>query len=255
MSTVVFDLVSKAFPTITNRIRAAVYKETSPLAIVAQIIDTTAGHPQRVWHFPGLNRENYKLSLDEIDASDNPIANLALFDVVPGTIDGLLSRKDEQIKVGTTVGFVTGATSFTFDGTGGKPDYIGWEIVPSELTGRGILVRGLDYSWDKTVGTFTLLQAGDVFPEFLYYNIHFEPQINPIGNSVAVSNRDYTIRLITSNTTLDDTDFGKKLIVEPAGVYMTVTLPLLSSVAEGRPLLVEIGGSGIKTVKFVTSGA
>jgi hypothetical protein len=254
MPTVVLDAYSKAYSLITNRIRAAVSTETSPLSIVASIIDTTSGHPARTWHFAGLLRDNYRFSLDEIDGSDNPINNLALFDVVPGAIDGVLVRDDEQIQVDVTTGFVGGANTFTFDGTGGKPNYIGWEIVPSELTGRGILVKGLDYSWDSVTGILTLLQAGDVFPTGNYWNIHFDPKTVTAG--AGVSNvTDFQIRLITTDETLTVDDFGKKLIVEPSGVYIELSLPDISTVADGRPVMIDVMASSICCVKIIPNGA
>lgn len=255
MPTAVLDAYSKAYPSITNRIKASVLSATSPFAVVASIIDSTAGHPARVWHFPGLPRNNYGFSLDEINGGGAVVNNLALFSVVPGTIDGLLSRDDEQIQVGVTIGLVAGTTGFTFDGTGGKSDYIGWEIVPTEQAGgRGLMVRGVDYSWDKTTGIFALLLPGDVLNNGQYYNIHFDPIQNPVGNSYPTIT-DFVINLITANTVLDETYFGKKLIVEPAGVYCEVTLPDIDTVVDGRKMMVEVGGSGIKCVKFIPNGA
>lgn len=92
----------------------------------------------------------------------------------------LIVRNDEQIIVGTTPGLLTGASSFTFDGTNGKPDYRGFEIVISELTGRGILARGLDFDWDSVEGRFDFLQLGDIFEEDTYYNVHFQPSEQPL---------------------------------------------------------------------------
>lgn len=251
MATLVLDAYSKAYPFITNRIRASVALETSPLAPVATIIDSTAGHPVRIWHFPGLGRNNYKFSLDEIDGSDLVVTNLALFDVVPAQFDGLLTRNDEQIMVGTTTGFEPGDNTFIFDGTGGKPNYIGWEIVPSELTGRGILVRDIiDYSWDKDTGTFVLLQSGDVFAFDNFYNIHFNPIQNPMGGSYPTLS-DFSIFLVTSTGNISNSDFGKKMIIEPDDTYIELTLPDITTVVEGRPLMVELSGIDIVTVKFI----
>jgi hypothetical protein len=253
MPTVALNAISKAYPFITNRIKASVRQETGG-AIIASIIDTTSGHPQRVWSFSGLPRNNYQFSLDEIDGGGSVVNNLALFSVVPGQVDGLLCRDDEQIRVGTTPGFVTGATSAIFDGTSGKPNYIGWEIVPSELTGRGILVRELDYSWDKITGVFSLLITDDTFPANIYYNIHFDPVQNPIGNSYPTIT-DFGINLITADTVLDDSYFAKKLIVEPSGNYVKITLPDISTIPQGRKMMVEIGGTGIRCAKFLPNGA
>ena len=102
-------------------------------------------------------------------------------------------RDDEQIKVGVTPGFVSGANSFTFDGTNGRPDYRGLSIVPSELNGRGIIINGLDYSWDAITGKFTLLLAGDKFIDESVYNIHFNSGIvqSPVTVNTSEGQRAY----------------------------------------------------------------
>lgn len=253
MPTVRLDVWTPAYPTISNRIQATVRSTVAPYPSIVGAIDAVAGHPERTWMFPGLPRQNYIFSLDEIDALDQPINNLALFQVSPSTVDGLLTRNDEQPQVDSVVGFTAGTNFFIFDGAMGKPNYIGWEIVPSEIGGRGILVRGLDYSWDKTLGRFDLLQVGDVFQTGQYYNIKFEPQQNPAGNSYPTIT-DFEINIITATTSLSASYFGKKLICEPAGNYMEVTLPDIGTVVDGRKIMVEVGGTGIRCVKFLPFG-
>jgi hypothetical protein len=257
MATVVLNAYSKAYPSITNRIRASIYLQSDPQAFVAQIIDTTVGHPARTWSFPGLPRNNYGFVLDEIDGSGNVVTNLAQFDVVPGEIDGELVRDDEQIQVGTTTGFVAGATTATFDGTAGAPDYTGWEIVPSELTAgaRGILIEGIDYSWNSTTGVFSLLQPGDVLVDGQYYNIHFNCQTDPAGNSYPTIT-DFEIVKITADTTLTSANFGKMLLIEPAGDYLEVTLPDILTVPVGRKMMVSFeAGAIVKCAKIMPFGA
>ena len=257
MSTVVLNAYSKAYPAITNRIRASVYLQSDPLALISTIIDSAAGHPARTWSFPGLPRSNYGFSLDEIDGSGNVVNNLALFVVNPGEMDGQTVRDDEQIKVGTTTGLVTGATSFVFDGSGGKEDYRQWVITPSEIGGRSPMILDQDYSWDKVTGTFTLLTFGDSFQVNQVYNIHFNPQQNLTGNSFPALN-DFQCTLITSDTTLTPDSFGGKLILEPSGTYMEVTLPDITTVVAGRRLFVEMSnialGSSMKCAKFIQYG-
>jgi len=255
MSTLVLNAYATAYPTITsNRIRASIYLQSDPQAfITSQTKD--APHPQRTWSFPGLPRNNYGFIMEEIDVAGNAVTSLAKFDVVPGELESnILFRLDEQIKVGTTVGLVAGLNTFTFDGTAGKPDYRGWDIVPSELTNRGILVRGKDYSWNKDTGLFTLLTAGDVFEQDSWYNIRFGQISNPAGDSYPVVT-DFTINLITANTTLDATYFAKKLIVEPAGNYVQVILPSILTVPQGRRLMVEVSGTHLACVKFDATGS
>jgi hypothetical protein len=254
MSTVVLNAYSKAYPSISNRLRAAVYTAASPLAIVASIIEVGT-HNARIWSFPGLPRTNYRFSLDEIDGSGNPINNIANFDVVPGQLDGSIVRGDEQYQVDTQAGFVSGTNTFTFNGTSSTPDFRGWEITPSELSGRGICVRGVDYSWDKVTGIFLLLQTGDVFSANTYWNFHFDPKVQPAGNS-APTVFDVESLLKINSYTLDVQDFGKKLILEPAGNYIEITLPDIATVPAGRRLYVEMSNLGrIACAKFITTGA
>lgn len=253
MPTLVLNAYSKPFPLITNSIRASVFYQTDPMALL-DTITKPAPHPERVWTFSGLPRNNYGFSLDEIDSGGTVLRNIALFDVVPGELEGTLNRKDEQIKVGTTPGFVDAANTATFDGTGGKPDYIGWDIVPSELTARGILALGLDYSWDKNTGVFNLLQTGDQFYAGTTWNIHFNPVSQPAGNSYPTLN-DFQILLKTSAYTIKGEDFGSKIIFEPSGNYLQAMLPDIALVPQGRKLMVEVSGSYECSVEFTVFGS
>lgn len=90
----------------------------------------------------------------------------------------LAVRIDEQIQVGTTPGLVAGTSTFTFDGTGGKPDYRFFQPVFT-LIGGSILIQGVDYSWVPNTGVFTLLKFGVMFISTQYYNVHFQPVIPP----------------------------------------------------------------------------
>lgn len=256
MATVVLNLYSWNFPTITNRIRMSVFLQTDPQAFVASQIDAVSGHPERVWSFPGLPRENYGVVLDEIDGADAVVRRLAYFDVVPSELETEICRDDEQIQVDAALsGLVAGANTATFDGTGGVPDYRGWSIVASELTGRGIMVKTyLDYSWDSVTGVFTLLQAGDVFSSGTWYNIHFNCQSTSAGNSVPTI-FDFGIRVINANTVLTSADFGKKLIVDPGAILITVTLPSIVTVPQGRRLMVDISNSSARSVRVIPAGA
>lgn len=261
MATVVLDAYSKAYPSITNRLRASVFLESDPIALVDTIIED-APHNERIWHFPGLPRANYGFSLDEIDGGGAVIQNLALFSVTPPQINGTIVRGDEQIKVGTTPGFDTGLSTVMFDGgevSPGvfRPDYRSWEITPSELTGRGILAEGLDYSWNPTTGEFILLQPGDALTWDTYWNIHFHPKVNTAGGSEP-SVIDFSARVITADDDIEVSDFGNTIIVEPAGVYVELTLPDITTVPQGRPVTIETIkaiGDGVSCVNILPLGA
>lgn len=94
----------------------------------------------------------------------------------------LVVKNDEQIKVGTTPGLVAGASSFTFDGTSGKPDYRLYELTVFEYGGRSPMIKGLDYSWNYTTGLFTLLLA-ETFTNNQWYTIQFKiiPNVTPVS--------------------------------------------------------------------------
>lgn len=250
--TTVLNAYSIAYPTISNRIKAVIYKASDPLAEVASIIDAVAGHPARTWNFPGLERTNYIFKLVEINGSDVVVQTLADFGVVPGEIDGLLTREEEQITEGETTGFDSGVNNFTFDGSAGKPDWRGWEINVEILGGIGTLVKSVQYTWDKVTGYFELQEEGNEIAPGTVWNIRFDAQESTLPES-APTNSDMPVMFIDADTTLTAADFGKKLIVEPAGNFLTVTLPMVDTVVEGRFLDVDIEAGLIhKTVKFVT---
>lgn len=255
MATVVINAQTSAYPSISNRTRVDISTQLDPTAIVASQTDTTVGHPIKNWSFPGLPRTNYIFSFVEIDGSGNPLTQLALFNVVPSGLGTILTRDPEQIEVGTTVGLVAGTTGFTFDGTGGKPDYRGWEINVEEYAGVNTLIKNVDYSWNSVTGEFLLLTSGAVLADNQWYTITFDP-IASTAPSSALSVFDFATRIITADETLTADDFGKKLILEPAGNYMEITLPPLSTVISGRRLMVETtSGLLFGCVKFILDGA
>lgn len=258
MATLTLKAYSGAYPSITNRLEAAIAYASSPLAIVANIIEISP-HNIRTWQFDGLPRNNYRFYLWEIDGSGNVVNILADFDVVPGELSGELVRDDEQIQVGIEPGLIAGNTSFTFDGSETsmgsgifKKDYRGWEITIDECTGRDIMIRGVDYSWDKISGIFSLLQTGDVLANAQWYNIHFNSQINSQGSSYPTLT-DFNIRL--SKPTLNDSillsDFGNKVIVEPQSSYVELNLPDINTVVDGRKCTLEMTKGTIQCAKFI----
>lgn len=111
----------------------------------------------------------------------------------------VIVRNDEQIQVSVTPGLVAGSSSFTFDGTLGKPDYRGYEIVISEYTGRSPMIKGLDFSWNYNTGEFNLLLPGDSLRDQQWYSVHFEnPIVQPINPSPSsLIDATYFIRNIT----------------------------------------------------------
>jgi hypothetical protein len=86
---------------------------------------------------------------------------------------GLMYRTPELIQADATTGFVSGVNTVTFDGTSGKADWRGWEIIPERI-GQGTMKKGVDYSWDIIDGVWTLLASGDTFRADEYFFIQFQ---------------------------------------------------------------------------------
>lgn len=239
--TTVLNAYSIDYSFIPQDIIVEISTQADPLVIVATETDVFAvtGHVARIWSFPGLVRTNYIFNMYVAGT----LQQLAYFDVVPSVIADLLVREDEQITVGVTPGLIAGNTSIVFDGTGGKPNYIGWNINPERLeeTGR-TQIRNVEYSWDTITGTYALLLPDDVFMQGEVFNIDFDPIQVTAGGSVG-NTASFGILFKTTSYTVLPGDFGKKIICEPAGDYMVLTLPAIASVPEGTPLMVEVSKS------------
>lgn len=248
-----FSLWTKAYPDITNRIQGSVLSWDG-VTVIASIIDTTAMHPSRLWSYAGLPRANYKWSLDEIDGSGIIVRNLSNFDAVPSVIDGELTRNKEQLQVNAAdSGLVSGLNTATLDGTDGKPDFRGWKIVIAPYGDiRNILVEGLDYTWVSDTGVFSLLQ-GEFFAAGAWWTFLFISQTQTQGNS-APTIFDYSTRLITTESTINYSDFGNAILVESEDTYIKVSIPSIVTIPVGRDVKVEIGGTGINCVEFSPFG-
>lgn len=253
MATTVLNIQTKAYPSISNRIRTSVYLQSDPQAFVASEIDSNIGHPSRIWTFPGLPRNNYGVLIDEINGSNVAINNLGDFYTVPSTLEGAVYRPDEQVTVGLTPNLVDGFDKFTFDGTNDSPDWRGWNVWLTEIGGRGVMIEGVDFNYDIDFGEVALIQLGDAFASGTTYHAHFDPIQNPAGNSYPTV-RDFKINLVDADITLDSTYFGDRLLVEPAADYVEITLPDIVTVVQGRMMDVEVSGSSLKCVKFLTQG-
>lgn len=247
-------LKSKAYPDITNRIRGSV-KSWDGATTIVSIIDDTAGHPARLWNYPGLPRNNYQWILEEINGGGIAIRTLSEFMVTPSTVDGLLTRDKEQLQVDATdSGLVSATNTATLDGTGGIPDFRGWKVAIAEYGDiRNLLVEGLDYTWDSDLGKLDLLQ-GEYFQPSAWWTFLFIAQSQTQGNSSPIIN-DYSTRLLTVTTNIVYEDFGNAVLIKQVGVYGEYSLPDITTIPVGRPLEVEVGSSGILASKFKTYGA
>lgn len=76
-----------------------------------------------------------------------------------------------QITAGTTPGFISGATTFVFDGLLGTADWRGYNAYPERI-GQGTMLDS-SYTWNPTTGRFSLLDVGDTFQPSEVFNFTF----------------------------------------------------------------------------------
>jgi hypothetical protein len=235
---------------IATPIEIRVYAQSDPLAIVASERHD-APHPADSWSFPGLDRTNYLFRIFQMaDMVTNMIIQQLGDDmnVVPGSNNGVAYKATEQIRVDTTPGFVSGVNTVTFDGTSGTEDWRGWDIATLDRIGADSMKRGLDYSYNKTTGTITLLQPGDLFIADEWFNVDFQIQISNSVQSVPASYPAFTIpKVIVANYNVNaGTDFGSLLIVRPAGNYLELMIPDIATVVAGKVLTIEMARAAVQ---------
>ena len=97
---------------------------------------------------------------------------------------GLMYRKPELIQADVTTGFISGVNTVTFDGSDGKADWRGWEIIPERI-GQGTMKKNIDYSWDITTGEWTVLAPADIFQAGEYFFVQFQLQQQTANQSSA----------------------------------------------------------------------
>lgn len=231
MANVFFNL-KVTWPTVTNDIRVSVYNASdlnTPIATQQQ----NAPHLDQQFSFPGLPRVNfvYKIQEYSIDG-DTFISNLGQANFVPAN-DEMMYKPSVLIEVGASVIPGTEASIWP-DGTNtvNVPDWIGWELQASGRNGqypwRRDINTQIDITWDPLTGDLTLNNIDDVFQpgEFLYFE--FDPIINESSGGVSTGgggNGWSEILVVTTDTTLNASDIGKKILIIPSGNYLEITLP------------------------------
>ena len=228
---------------ITNDIRAAVFVANGSAAVI-QSITESGTHNNREWVFYGLpDNTNYIFKIQQRVGGvwiDIPGFN---FTFTSGD-SSINYRPPVIIQSDVTTGFVSNTNSVTFDGSavGGvnKDDWRGWDIE-IERIGIGTMKPGVDYSFNKNTGVFTLLVTGDVFASLEYFNVTFILQTQVGGGTNDAGTLFSANKVITSDYTVTTSDFGKKLIVEASGTFLTLTLPDISTIPENKLLFIETG--------------
>lgn len=227
-----------------NSLRYVLYAADNPLAEVASKL-YSAPHPVRGVSFPGLDRVNYIFRCFENSGVGD------LYGTIPGNVANdirtvidyfnfnpdnseFLYRPYEELEVGLSPGMIDGAIGFTFDGTGGTPDWRGWEpiIFPP---GIGPLLKGGGYNYTYNIATGELVFVdGSTLATGLRYLVIFEPQTVSAAPGVPGGRQFTAVKRITASTTLLAGDLGKKILIDPASDYIEITMPDITIAVENR---------------------
>lgn len=254
MSTIALDITTAPYPTIANNIETRIYLQSDPLAIVASL-NYAAPHLERVWAFPGLTRANYLFRIFEMSGSAIVRQLGGDMDVNPSSAPPVAFKITEQVCADLTPNFTSGVNVATFDGTGGGPDWRGWDISTLDRIGTGPMKKNIDYTWNKTTGVLTLLQPGDLFGPNEWFNVDFTAQTQDVTDSVPTTVPLFsTPKLITANYPVSaGGDMGGVLILDPTGNYLEVQLPHLDTVVAGKLLTIEMRRASVnKCGKLIT---
>jgi hypothetical protein len=109
------------------------------------------------------------------------------------------------------------------------------------MGGEGDMKKGVDYSWNPSTGTLTLLTVGDLFGPNEWFNVDFATQISDVTDSIPVSVPIFsTPRIITADYAAVPGDMGGLLILDPPDGYMEITLPDTAAIVAGRLLTIEM---------------
>jgi hypothetical protein len=93
--------------------------------------------------------------------------------ITASSLNGYIVKPDALIKFGTTTGFASSVNTVTVDGTDGKPDWRTWDIKVEKI-GFGTQKRGIEYTWDRVTGIWTLLNDASFEPNE-YFVVSFIP--------------------------------------------------------------------------------
>lgn len=236
-STVTPRIYTGAFPTIVNPIKYALYAASDPLAEVdSQTF--SAPHPIRAVSFPGLDRINYILRVFEM-LDGVPLRTLVNdFNFNPDNND-VDYKTPEIVIVGLTPGIEPGSTTFTFDGTDGKPDWRNWVPIV-QPPGFSPWLQDYDYTWDALTGTFTVINGQALESEFRML-VEFETKIVTGASGIPTAKLFSQVLDVNANVTLVPDDFGKKILVNPASTYLKISLPNILTVPPLKTIFFETG--------------
>lgn len=214
-----------------NPLIVAIYEATSPTVLVAYQAFSPPHPVARNIVFTGVNPVTHYVIVYE-NTTNTPGGAIKLSFFYNPSFKNAQIRDDLVI----TQGIAADGMSFI------EPSLSGW-AWSIERRGFGTLLKDVEYSFNDTTGTVTLLPTNDNPTPAIQTGelllIHFQPKITTFSASAASSSVNIfnQVRKITADTVLDNTSMGSAFIVSGAMPYLQITLPDITTVAANRPFI------------------
>lgn len=228
--------------TPANYLVAAIYDHSAPTVVVQAIpLPKPYGSSIQIT-FTGVEAILYDFKLFEsVDTS--PAGTIRSSFVFQPTTETTLVRQDLYLVADISTNFTSGTNSYVADTPN---DLTGWNYG-LERVGVGTLQPGADYI--KDANGWHLANEGDIIAPQEKFVLHFLPIVKQSQVTPAAVNLISATRIITGNATLDFSDMTKGILIQGAGSSLTITLPLLSTVADNKLLMFfSAGGNHINAV-------
>lgn len=253
----IFFNIKVTAPAITNDIRVSIYDQSDPNTVIASQ-QQNAPHLDQLFSFPGLPESNLTYKIEEALINSPTIVSLLGQANFVGANQTIQYKHSVWIRI--NVDNIPGTSTVWPDAvsTVTVPDFIGWELQAAGRVGqypaKRDLTHNLDYSYNAATGVIQLLQIGDTFQDGEDWYFEFDPIIQTssggTGNTGSGGVGFTEILLVTTNTVLTAADIGKKILIDPAGNYLEITLPDYTAIAANTITYFEMVSSTSKCARI-----
>ena len=242
----VFFALKITWPTITNDIRISVY-DILDINTPITFLQKAAPHLDQQYDFPGLPRLNFIYKVQEYSIGGSTfISELGNATFVPAN-DELDYKSPQDIQIGVTE--IEGAEPDVWPEHStliNIPGWIGYEIIFGRNGVQYPMRKNVDYTWDSITGDLAFLGDGDETQPTEWFHVEFEIIIRQssggVGSSTGAGFPE--ILVVTANYTMVNADIGKKILIDPAGTYLEITLPDYTSVQANKLTYFEMVYTG-----------
>jgi len=225
-----------------NFLIAAIYDPAAPTIVVQSVVLPQPYTSTKNFSFTGLAEQIWNFILWENTTATVGGSARNSFSLQP-TQNTTLVRADLKLKAGVSVNMAIGDNTYVAD-------------TPNDLTGWQYDVerkpQGTQYEAETIAidtNGFHLLVAGDLFSEFEEFVLHFLPQTASTAPPPTTTGIIVAPQVITGDIVLDNTFTGKIGLIQGATSNLTVTLPLLSTMANNKVIgFNSAGGSHLSAI-------